>query len=821
MIKSFFTITLRSLSRQGVFSVINILGLSIGLAVVVLISLLNFYERSFDQSFKESKNIYRVNAKMWALMPGETSTSVPNALAPTMQNAIPEVIAAVRTYRMEYNLIYKNNPVDMIITWVDSAFFRLFDTPFILGHPEDVMSRPNTIAISEQMAKTLFGNNNPLGETFSHHPEGWNQPPLEVVGVFKDYPENSSFSKYKVIAPFMHTYQPFRYAQLNWNGIDYETFFLLSANADTTLVHSKMQQALSDATSGLWEEEGFFYPQLQRLTDLHLHSTNYVGTTLLSSLSDIKKVKMMSLLSVIILLVACVNYMNLSTARAQKRSKEIGISKTVGAQRSDLIMRLTFETAIFTLISFIVALILTWALLPVFNNLMDERLSFGFALQPVFLCVVLFIWIVTTLLAASYPVLYISGFPPLMAIQSQSLSKSSQGMVRKILIVGQFTVAIVLIAWVLIIQKQIKFVNNQDLGYNYKNLIGTWAASEALAIEYGAENSVEMASRVSSNFFSQNISDNALLRSTANVLLKNSSDQSGISLSSIGVDANFIDLMQIKLIAGRHLPEQQQMRDTIIEYEGRQVAVRLQPNTIQILLNRAAVDYLGISPEEAIGKKVLAQLGFRETEVCGVVENFHFESLHRPIGAFCFHNAPNFPKYFLMFRYKEGDFSTQLTTYEKIFKKHRPNHNFSPIFPEDYVKNLYDGDRRTERIAVVFSMLAIFVACMGVFGLTAFMTEQRAKEIGIRKVMGASVWKIVNLFTGSYLKLLCISLFIAIPTAWWVGNYYLQNFAYRISLSWWIFALAALITIALTLLTVGVVAIKAAMANPMESIKTE
>ena len=792
MFRFFFNITWRSLTKRGVFPIINILGLSIGLAVVLLISLLNFNERSFDRAFKESKNIYRINSKLTAFMPGETFMSTSNATGPAMQEAIPEMTAAVRTYTDDFVVRINEHPMSIRVIWADEDFFRLFDTPFIHGTPEAVMTRPNAIAISEEMAKTLFGNSNPMGETFLIG----NDHPMEVAAVFKDYPKNSSFSEHKIIAPFMHSFYAWRREQITWGNIDYETFCLLNANADTASVNAQMRKTLSDATEGMMPGGGswFYYPELQRLTEIHLHSAKYIGQSYLSSKSDIGKVKMLSLLSVIILLVACVNYMNLSTARAQKRSKEIGVSKTVGAKRHEIIVRLLIETAIFTFVSFAVAFVLAAMALQVFNSLLNEQLSFELTLQPMFMGFALLIWVVTTLLAASYPALYLSGFPPLMAIGKGSFApKSSHANVRKVLTIGQFAVAIVLIAWVLIIQLQVSFMSNRHLGYNQHNLIAIWNGSEALANDYRAETSIEMVTRGSGDFFNGN----------GHMIQKNADDKIGLSLFTIAADPNYIDLMQMKLIAGRTLPEQ--TSDSIV----------------QIILNRAAVDYLEITPEEVIGKRVLAEIGAPVVEVCGVVDNFIFESLHRPVGGFGFHNWGNRPKRVIMLRMKEGNFSEQLKTCEQIFKRHFPNNLFSPILHEQDVAKKYDSDRRTGHIAVVFSILAIFVACMGVFGLTAFMAEQRTKEIGIRKVLGATVWNIVSLFTGSYTKLLAISLVIAIPVAWWVGNQYLQNFAFRISLTWWIFAVAALVTVVLTLLTVCAQAIRAAMKNPVEAIKME
>jgi hypothetical protein len=429
---------------------------------------------------------------------------------------------------------------------------------------------------------------------------------------------------------------------------------------------------------------------------------------------------------------------------------------------------------------------------------LNEDLSFSLALNPTFLTGSFLIWLITTFLAASYPALYLSSFPPLLAIRSANVSRgSAHALVRKILTIGQFAVAVVLIAWVFIIRSQIHFVNNKDLGYNPHNLIGIHIPpekSEALANEYKALSSVEMVS----------LENNFLFRGSGMLLVKNSEDKTGIAIWSLKVDNNFIPTTQLKLIAGKNLPR------------------RLPKDTItQIILNRKAVEYLEMTPEEVIGKEVSAQINEGRTQVCGVVENFNFEPIYKPITGFCMHNGPNRQYEVIMIRVKNGTLSEQLKIFEQIYKKHAPNDVFDVEFPDVLLEKAYESEHRTNNVVICFSALAIFVACMGVFGLTAFMAEQRTREIGIRKVMGANLKNIVNLFTTDYLKLLVISLIIALPVAWWIGNNYLSDFAYRISLSWWMFTVAAVITILVTIFTVCLQAIKAATTNPVKSIKTE
>ena len=789
--------SLRVIFRNKTYSILNIAGLAIGLAVVLLICLMVYNERSFDKSFKEGKNICRMNSYLTAFMPGETFASTSNQTGPYLQDAVPEIVTTVRTFPQDYTIRINDNLMKFSVMWADEDFFRLFDTPFIQGSPEAVMKQPNAIAISESMAKKLFGDEDPMGKSFSLSRKNWNPDkyPVEVKAVYKDYPKNSSFYDYQVIAPFNHSYPDWFHTNIQWGDIDFETFALLAKNADVNAVSKQIAEA---AQKGMGDD-AFYIPKLQKLEDLHLYSAKF-RHSYLSFQSDIGKVKMLTVLAIVILLVACVNYMNLSTARAQKRSKEIGVRKTLGAKRQGLIFRLTAETGIITGISFVAAFILAYLLLPVFNNILNEQLSFSLAFTPVFLLGTLLIWLVTTLLTASYPAIHLSSFPPLLAIRSASVSRGSgHALVRQILTVGQFAVAIVLIAWVFIIQGQIRYINNKDIGYNPHNLIAITApanVSEALANEYRSLSSVEMVSRESGILFNGN----------GNVILKDKDDKTGLSLWSLAADKNFINTMQLKLIAGKTLPE---------SASGDSIA--------QIILNRKAVEYLETTPEEIIGKEVLAQINAKKVIVCGVVENFNFEPLYMPVTGFGIHNfnAEWIPLSTIVLRVKKDNLTQQLNTFEQIFKKYAPNELFDVTFSEQQWEKAYEAEHRTNQVAISFSILAIFVACMGVFGLTAFMAEQRTKEIGIRKVMGASIYDIVSLFTNNYLKLLLISLAIALPAAWWLGNNYLNDFAYRISIAWWMLAVAALITIIITILTVCLQAVKAALANPVNSIKTE
>jgi len=805
MNRYFAKIFVRNLSRQGMFPFINIAGLAVGLAVVLLICSYIYNEYSFDKSFTHHQRIYRANADV--SMPGmETTVSFSStALAAATIEEIPGVEAAVRIFPLQ--VMVKTGDVLFKVErlcWADEDFFRLFDTPFIHGSAEDVFSKPGRLALSESQAKIFFGDNDPLGKILMVD----HQHPMEVRAIYRDFPANSSLD-FTMIGHYKTSYQTWL-NNLSWSSLNCETYFLLAPGTDAAVVEAGMQLLVEKNL-----ENRFYQIKLHPLDKIHLYSKDIFAIAALKitvNHGSLERVQLFSLLAVIILLVACINYMNLSTARAQKRSVEIGVSKTVGAKRKQIIWRLYVETGMLTFVSFAISFVLALMALPVFNLISGQHIQPDIFLNGKFLLGMLLVYLATTFVAASYPVLYLSGFAPITVIRRAAFTKGSAHVfVRKGLSIVQFSVATILIAWVLIIHTQLNFVNKKDKGVNVHHVlaipISNRSGLDALRNDYLALEAVSAVS-FSCNGFPIGLSGGTLLYKSISEKNEHQRDRNypanAVTMWQTNADPKIIDLLQLKLIAGTTLP------------------VRLPGDTItSIVVNRKAVEFLETTPEEIIGKRFPSGLS-GNVYVCGVVEDFHFQSLHEPVIPYGFHNSTtnNLFSYILL-KVKEGNLSQQLLTYEEIFKRHFPNDVFEVKFPDMIMAKAYEEDRQMGGVVMSFSILAILVACLGVFGLTAFMAEQRTKEIGIRKVFGASVGSIVRLFTDNYLRLLLISLVIALPIAWWVGNKYLENFAYRISLSWWIFAAAALIVIVLTLCTVGYQAIKAATANPVKAIKSE
>ena len=797
----FLKIFTRNISRQGIFPVINLTGLSIGLTVVLLICAFIFNEYSFDKQFTNHERIYRANSEVSFLgMEGIAGFSSP-ALALAAKEEIPGVETAVRI--MIQSAFVKADDILFKIEklcWADEDFFLLFNTPFIYGSAEDVFAQPNKIALSESQANVFFGDKNSIGEILLVDGQQY-----EVRAVYKDFPSNSSFEGYQMIGYFMSATQSWIYENPEWGSLQLETFFMFAPNTNAATVEAGMRQLVDNNL-----EFKFYQVMLQPLDKIHLYSKQLLslGNQFTVNMGDIVRVKMFSLLAAIILLVACINYMNLSTARAQKRSKEIGISKTLGEKRREIIVRLYSETGLLTLLSFISAFILAWILLPAFNLILGQVIPLGILFNTKFLLGMLLVYLATTLVAASYPALYLSGFAPLTVIrQSVFIKGSSHAIVRKGLNVLQFSVAVILIAWVIVIYAQMNYVNKKDMGYDIQNVIGIIIPNQsnidALRNDYAAQESVSEVALSAGGFLSGQYSGRALFKTLTDMY--NPSQEKNVIIYLTKIAPETIDLLQLKLIAGTTLPEKRH-DDTITN----------------VIINRKTVEYMEKTPEEVIGQMIPFRFNNEQPiYVCGVVENFHFQNLHESIEPFAFHdwNNQNFGQ--LLLKVKAGNLSQQLRTYEDIFRKHFPNDLFEVRFPDMFMAKTYEEDRQTSRLVLCFSFLSIFVACLGVFGLTAFMAEQRTKEIGIRKVLGASVGSIIRLFTDNYLRLLALSLVIALPVAWWIGSKYLENFAYRISLAWWMFAAAALITVVLTLFTVGWQAFKAATENPVKAIKSE
>lgn len=794
MIRSYIKIAWRSLKTNRLFSIVNIVGLSIGLASTLVLFLFILQERSFDNMYANKDQIYRVllNTTEDDL---ETWANVPSALAPELKATIPSIVESGRFFHHGFGKsasIKTDNDVfiEDKLFWSDASILDIFNVEILKGTGSENLNNPNTILLSKSTAKRYFGDENPLGKTLTID----NTTSFEVKGIFKDFSDNSSLN-FNAIAPFMM--QNFA-KNPSWNNASFETFVMFdSATPVIRDVELKIQNILNKNV----EKEALWYTfSLQPLERIHLYSSNY-SDSYITNYGDINQIRNLTALALLILLIACINYMNLITARSQKRATDVGINKTLGASVKDIIIRFYIETGLITAIAMVLGGLFAVITLPIFNELAGKHLAISSLFTIKILGFLVLIWLVTTLFSGSYPALYLSRFSPKEVLKPTSNKGGIASVIRKGLVVVQFSASVVLIIGVIVIHQQLEFIQNKSLGYNPENVI----AISTSGIRNGASgralvNAYEQLPNVSAVTRSQGYP--GLGVSGRSIYKRNTEQSMGIQTNR--AEQNIADVLQLNLVSGQLLPKTKQQGDTLVE----------------VLVNKTTVDFLGLSPEEAIGEKVAMQLG-DNAYICGVVDDFNFASLHSPIGAYAFHNAQREPKSHLLVRFENEILTETISRFENTFKTLAPNTAFKYTFLDKNLELLYEKEQRTANVGLLFSILAILVACLGLFGLAAYMAEQRNKEIGIRKVFGASVAGIVQLLSLDFIKLVLVALVISFPLALYLMNSWLQDFAYRIVISWTVFLTAGILALGIAMLTVSFQAIKAAIANPIKSLKTE
>ncbi|MEP0213779.1 MAG: ABC transporter permease [Cellulophaga sp.] len=795
MFKNHIKIAWRGLKMDKMFSALNILGLSIGLTIAILLFSFISFEKSFDKQYKSYSDIYRVLVNTTGdAFDKEIMATAPAAVAPALKEELPTIKYAARMLQHSFGetafiKANNNNFLEKRLFWCDQELFSIFDTKFIKGDPASAITRPNTVVLSKSAAKKYFGTIDPMGKTIKVD----DKTELEVTGVFEDFAKNSTVDC-NLIASFSTTYF---FKEPSWSNSSFETYVQLKDNASKMASENQMQQILDKNV----DKQGQWYTlSLQPLSEVHLYSKGYTSTYT-SRIGSISEIKNLSFLALLILLIACVNYMNLMTARSQKRAKDVGINKTLGASSKSLVARFYAETGLLTLIALCIGIALSIAIIPVFNSITGASLDYKFLITPTFIIGVCVVWLVTTLVAGSYPAFYLSGFSPSSILKPANRTVSN-AVIRKALVVFQFTASVILIVGVLVVYQQLEFMKNKDLGYKPENVVAvstaaikTYNNKQALASEVKKLSSViEVGS--AQGFPGMDVSGRSLH--------KNDQDENGKSIQTNVADASVLDVLQLKLLAGKTLPNVKQKGDTLVD----------------VVLNKKAIAYLGLTPEEAIGKKVDMQLGDDAT-IIGVVDDFNFESLHKPIGAYAFHNSRFEGKPYLLVRFNSTSITSTMKQLEAVYAKVAPDSSFDYTFLDKNMEQLYVQDRKMAQVGLLFCLLAIFVACLGLFGLAAFTAEQRKKEIGVRKVLGASVVGITQMLSKDFLKLIAVSLIVAFPVAYFVMQQWLEEFAFRVNISWFVFFIAGMCAILIALLTVSFQAIKAATANPIKSLRTE
>jgi putative ABC transport system permease protein len=790
-------IALRSLLRNKSFGIINISGLTIGLITFLAISLYVVDEFSFDRFHEKKDRIYR--AVISADFDGQINKwgGAPNLLGPTAMKEIPEVEKATRVFHHNFgDLAFVATETEKFsekeLFYADPEVFEIFTIPFIKGNIRTALNKPGVVVISESAANKYFGDADPMGKVLTVD----NDKALEVTGVFQDFPSNS-FLRPQLLASFSSNWFGLDKNQ-NWGNASFDTFFLLHEGTSRQDVDKKIEAML---TKNISKDNRWFTIALQPLLDIRLFSGGLNATFDRRPYGDFNQVKILMALAFIVILIAAVNYMNLTTAQSQKRNKEVGIAKTLGATFGQLNLKFYFEAAFFVLISMLVSLALFSFMLPIFNSLSGKSITMHFASTGWFWLAFSMVWLVLTLLSGFYPAIYLSSFSPKSALQRTSTS-GSQRTIRKSLVVLQFAVSIVLIICSVVFYKQMNFIRSKKLGYQPEQVIavmvtGAKDKEQVLSLKTEYENLSDVVS------VSRSQSYPGMGTSMRNIVRDGESGD-GTSLLTTRASSEILNVLSIKLLAGKTLPEAKDAKDT----------------TVQVVINKATADYLQLSPEEAIGKKVSIQGFDGPTEVVGVTEDFHFTSMHQQIGAFCFHNARTETFTYLLVKVNTGNLSATIKQLENTFRKNIPS-AFEYTFLDQHLDNLYRTDRTLANVVLLFASLAIFVACLGLYALAAFTAEQRTKEIGIRKVMGASVPQLVLMLSKDFMILVGIAFLIGIPIGYYIMENWLEDFAYRTNIDALIFVFAGAVSIFIAWLTVSFESFKAARNNPVKSLRSE
>lgn len=818
MIKTYFKIAWNNLKKNKVFSFINIFGLSVGLASCMLITLYILNEISYDRYHRNGDNIYQLGTIF--IQQGQEN-KMPNTPAPivqAMQMDFPEVEQTTRLmplFAEDKTLIQfreKNGePKSFYETrgfLADSTFFRIFTYEFTEGNPATALNEPKAVVLSEEIAKKFFGNQPALNKLVRISSSSNGDHDFVVTGVFKPNDKPSHIDA----RFFMSMKGGDIEGYIRENGTSFATnnmffsYLQLKAGSDAKQLTAKFPAFIDKYAGKDLKAMGFGKKQfLTRLKDIHLRSGMDGNVTPPGSMTYLYILASIALFT---LLIACINFMNLSTARSSKRSAEVGIRKVLGAERGSLVRQFLGESVFMSLVAFAFAFTITELLLPAFNSVSGKNLSLSFTDNMLIIAAFFLLSLVTGLFAGTYPAFYLSSFRPIKVLKGRFSNSLAAVSLRKGLVVFQFIISVALIIASVIISSQMNYLRSADLGFEKeRQVIIPLRSGTARNIYPSFRNELARQPQVlgvgASAYYPGigNPSDNLYYKEGQTM---NDAKRTRINF----VDAGYLKTLDLKPVAGR-LFSQEFPADT----------------NFRVIVNETAVKEIGLgTPQEAVNKKVFfdyrgTQYGF---EIIGVVKDFHFEDMHLPIAPYAYQlNSTSDNFNYMMVHARQGDMNNLLKSVEASWHKLNPNEPFEYSFLDDDFQKNYDAETRLSSIVGYFTLIAILICCLGLFGLATFSAEQRIKEIGVRKVLGASVTGIVTLLSKDFLKLVLIAIVIASPLAWYVMHRWLQDFAYRVDINWWVFLLAGIIAAAIAFVTISFQAIKAANANPVKSLRTE
>jgi putative ABC transport system permease protein len=797
MIENYFKIILRIFRKNKIYSVINVAGLAIGLACFMLIVSFIKNDLSYDNFHEHADRIFRpVEIQQHAGVGTQHVAVTMGPLAQALREEFPQIISAARIvpFGTFFCQMGEKGFYEQDVAYADPQLFDIFSIPFISGESRTSLEKPHSMVIDAELAKKYFGDEEAVGQTITlHHPRGVND--YTVTGVMQTYPKNSHL-RFRILCSFVSIEDQLPYLK-NWNSNSLATYVLLR---DANL-KDELEKAFPEFLQK-YVAEGFnaqIEIYLQPLRDIHLHSSHIVYQTFNNNQGSINTVYTFSAIAIFVLIIACINFMNLSTARSAKRAKEIGMRKVLGSDRRSLIYQFIGEAIFFAVLAFVLSLALVQLAYSLLRPIFETRIIFDYTTDVAFLLQMMGVALLVGLVAGSYPALYLSSFAPAHTLKGPASSQARGAGLRRSLVLVQFAIAITLIVCTGIVHDQMEFIRKKDLGFNKDQVVYLPIRSREIS-----EKLPLLKSDLKKDANVINVSASAGLRgasgSQGTMQVAGSNGEIELMMRFSYVDFDFLNTMEMQLVDGRDFSESI-ASDT----------------ATSVIINETAVRELGW--QQPVGQHF--QRGHNQPlTVIGVVKDFHFYTMHQKIEPLLMSIAPQQLRYLLV-KIQPHDLKATIAFIEEVWNRHLPGRPFEYDFLDDHFKEIYRSDENLGRLFAAFSLTAIFIACLGLFGLASFTAEQKTKEIGIRKVLGASVTGMIFLLAKDFTKWVAIASLIAFPIAYFTIQDWLSNFVYRTEIHFYTFLLAAAIVVVIALLTVSFQAIKAAVANPVESLRYE
>lgn len=799
MIKNYFKTAWRNLWKNKLYSAINVFGLAVGLAACLLIGIYILHEMSYDKFNAKADRIVRVTMEYGQAGTINKTASTGTKVGPQFKRTFPSVEEYARTF-ITHSVIKSGDKVfdESRILFADEPFFKIFSFHLIKGDPSTALNSQDKIVITQLMAKKYFGNEDPIGKTLTTGGKDF-----KVSAVCEDIPQDSQI-KFDFVTQFLNLGNNVK--SETWWTANWVTYLLLRNDKSISALQQKVNDYMKTPEvrndAGL-EGNDYLSYHLEPLTKVHLYS-KLAGFEPNGSITHIY---IFAVVALLILIIACANYTNLATAQSSGRSAEIGMRKTLGASRKQVFIQFITESAIITFISAVLALLIGTLLIPYFNKISGKQFTPDVLLQPLPIIALFLFALIVSFFSGLYPALILSGTKIMNVLKKGFTFTGGKNTLRKSLIVAQFGISAFLIIYTVIIMNQMHYMQTKDLGYDKDHIVVLPIGGKMLNDFQSLKDAFTQVRGVEGVTASYETPE--YVQWGDGITAIDEKGKHDISLNAMPVDLDFIKTMKMQLLAGRDFQQSDfALMDTSNNGENYHQAY---------IINETLAKKIGWTPEQALGRTITKGAS---GPVLGVVKDFNFSSLHEPIGPLLIFLNRGFSRDFML-RINGNDERSTLSRLEAVWKERVPDRPFNYQFLDDDYNKLYQAEQRSSSLFSVAAGLAIILACLGLFGLAAFTTVQRTKEIGIRRVLGANVGSIAFLVSKNFLQLVAIAILIAVPIAWLIGNKWLQDFAFRINISWWIFILPGIAAMLIALITVSFHAIKAALANPVNSLRSE